>query len=164
MEIKQQYQVVNMEIHFFLTKSKIARFVGYLLATGLLAASAIEIGFRNLNPPYGIELVELSDKSYDIIINQSNLYVVLVSLGYLSLVIAGFAFWKNSAKSGSASQRLRVQSLAIAFIIGSILFVVLPDYPVSPYLDIKDIAVSSTYAIIGLSMLITKYQNNKKRI
>jgi hypothetical protein len=57
-----------------------------------------------------------------------------------------------------------VQSLAIAFIIGSILFVVLPDYPVSPYLDIKDIAVSSTYAIIGLSMLITKYQNNKKRI
>lgn len=156
------YTIWLLAIKIYLSKNTILKYLGYFATTVLLIASILEAATRNLNPPYGIVLSKLSNISYDIIITETPIYRLLLGLEYLPMILVGIYFWRSSFSSSFRSQRIRVQGLSIAFVIGSLLFITIPTIPINPYLDIKDIAVSLVYLTIGVSMLMGYFLNKRK--
>ena len=155
------YTIWLFAIKITLRTKQYWKVVGYLVTTSFLVASITEAAIRNLNPPYGVTITNLSAISYDIVITETPVYRLLLGLEYFSMILVGIYYWRNSFTAKNSTQKLRIRALSVAFIFGPFLCIGLPDVPIKPYINIKDIGVSIIYLIIGLSLLIGHIANRR---
>ena len=145
--------------------NKTLKALAYIGATTLAVVAVADAALRNLRPPYSTTLESLSSGTYDIVFAESMSYTIITALNSISLLLIGFYFWRSGNSSTDSAQRFRIKSLALAFLLTSIIYIALPAVGFDTNIDITDIALTAIFSILAISgitsFVINRLNRNK---
>lgn len=142
--------------------NKKLQITAYLALAVLIVITVIDAAKRNLLYPYSTTLKQLSENSYDIVFAPSMSYTVITAINSISLLLIGFYFWKSGNSSTDSAQKFRIKSLALAFLVASIIYIALPAIGIDSNVDVSDIALTVIFALLALSGLVSFIINIRK--
>jgi hypothetical protein len=148
-----------LSIRAFLSSKPKAMLIANTAVILLAIACIVDAIVRNLSPPYSTSIVTISNISSDIVFTDSLRYNILVGINSLSLFLLSFYFWRQGSSAPNSGQKLRIRAMSLAFLFTSMVYIMMPASPLSSYVEIKDIILSTIFIIIGASALISYFLN-----
>jgi len=151
-----------LSIRAFMGSKPLLKNIAYFTLISLVMVGILDAMRRNLNPPYSTNLNMVSGIP-DIVFTAAPSYNILTGIFSISLFLLSFYFWKQAGKAPSKSKILRIRSLAIVFLLTSLVNALMPGILLPGKFDIKDALLTIIFLMISISAMASNLLNKRSR-
>lgn len=144
-----------LAIRAFLSTNKLHKTIGYVFAYSITIIAIADSIRRFLTTPYTTYIEEISSTAYDIIFIDAPLFFILAFINSLSFILLGVYFWRSARSATSSTQRFRIKAVSVIFMLGSLVYIVIPAIQKDTNLNLDDKILSVIYIIAFIILLIS---------
>ncbi len=151
-----------ISIRAFLSHRPKLQKTAYIFVYLLTAALMAEAVYRDLTPPYGAKIIELSAGKLALIYNDTMFTTILYAVDSLALLILGIYFWMQAKAAPTLSQQIKIRSFAIGMVFITLAFTVPHAFPLEQQLVISTLMFSLFPISVGVGMLMARLKEKPK--